>query len=184
VGSRGLGGFKGLLLGSVSDRCLSLSTCPVVVVPTVGAERTASTNRIVVGVDGSTGSRAALRWALDEGVVRKATVEVLHAWQVPFLGIEPIAASAIEPESFEQAGREVLDAALADVSPTGSPAPEVEQVLVSGPAPTALLAAATDADLVVLGGPPSTGLARLTVGSVARQVIHHAPCPVVVVPAD
>jgi nucleotide-binding universal stress UspA family protein len=185
VGSRGLGGFKGLLLGSVSDRCLARSACPVVVVPSIGAKRpAAATDRIVVGVDGSAGSRAALRWALDEGEVRGATVEVLHAWQVPFLGIEPIAASAIEPESFEQAAQELLDATLADVPPAGSPAPTVEQVLVSGPAPAALLGAATGADLVVLGGPPPTGLNRLTVGSVARQVIHHAPCPVVVVPAD
>lgn len=185
VGTRGLGGFKGLLLGSVSDRCLSLSPCPVVVVPDAedDAERTPS-GTIVVGVDASPGTRAALRWAMDEATLRRATVQAVHAWQVPFLGMEPIASAAMEPETFELAGLEVLEAALRDVAPDGTLAPPVERLLSSGAPATSLLHAARSADLVVVGGRPAHGLARLTVGSTARQVIHHSPCPVVVVPDD
>lgn len=79
VGARGLGGFKALLLGSVSQHCLHHTTCPIAIVRAVdrptGAETTME--RIVVGVDGSRTSRQALRWAVEEARLRQASLQVV-----------------------------------------------------------------------------------------------------------
>jgi nucleotide-binding universal stress UspA family protein len=85
LGARVLGGFRGLLLGSVSQQCLHHSRVPISVVRATEAatpgERTPG--RIVVGADGSPASNVAVRWALAEGTARGATVEVVHAWEPP-----------------------------------------------------------------------------------------------------
>jgi len=88
VGARGRGGFKELLLGSVSDQCVQYSHCPVVVVSQDmdGTGRSEGGARIVVGVDGSFGSAQALRWALDEARIRSASVEAVYVWQYPPIG--------------------------------------------------------------------------------------------------
>jgi nucleotide-binding universal stress UspA family protein len=179
VGSRGLGGFKGLLLGSVSDRCLSRSHCPIVVVPPdAGGRPTAGT--VVVGVDSSAGSRAALRWAIDEGRIRGAKVVALHAWTTPFMGGEPMATAGLNPDVFADSANQILDEALDAVVTEGDTRPE--PVLLFAGAADSLLQAANDADVIVVGGRPPEGLNRVLLGSTARQVIHHSPCPVVVVP--
>jgi nucleotide-binding universal stress UspA family protein len=79
VGARGHGGFQGLLLGSVSQQCLHHATGPIAVVHGVPAERVEG-GRIVVGIDGSAASEAALRWALADAAARQAVLDVVHAW--------------------------------------------------------------------------------------------------------
>jgi nucleotide-binding universal stress UspA family protein len=114
VGARGLGGFKGLLLGSVSKHCLHHATTPVAVVRELPDDRPLAGDRVVVAVDGSGTSQGALHWALEEGRARKATVEVVNAWQMSYVGFAPLTVSeALEPGAFEAASRQVLDAALA-----------------------------------------------------------------------
>jgi nucleotide-binding universal stress UspA family protein len=100
VGSRGRGGFTGLLLGSVSRQCIHRSACPVVVVRPSQSETAAVTKdidragdvphsegqeserrRIVVGIDGSPSSDAGLLWAADEADSAGATLELLHVWE-------------------------------------------------------------------------------------------------------
>src|SRR5690606_26469128 len=93
VGARGLGGFRGLLLGSVSQQCLQHAPGPIAVVRSSedaddasGATRdAASGERIVVGVDGSDGSRAATGWAVTEARLRGAALQAVHAWEVPMI---------------------------------------------------------------------------------------------------
>ena len=80
VGSRGHGGFTGLLLGSVSEHVLAHATCPVVVVH----EHRATTGRIVVGVDGSPESSQALRWAARQAGLTGCELHAVLAWHVPF----------------------------------------------------------------------------------------------------
>lgn len=180
VGSRGLGGFKGLLLGSVSDRCLSRSACPVAVIPAGSHDAGTGGGRIVVGIDGSEGARAALRWALDEGRTRGVEVVALHSWTLPFTGGEAFVPAGIKTDVLEDGAQQLLDESVDAVVKDSDARPEAS--LVFAGAAEALLTAAADADLLVLGGRPPEGLDRVLVGSTARQVIHHAPCPVVVVP--
>ena len=78
VGSRGHGGFVGLLIGSVSQRCIDHAPCPVAVIPSTWDGTTSG--RIVVGVDGSEASYGALHWAIAEAVQRQACLEVVNAY--------------------------------------------------------------------------------------------------------
>lgn len=176
VGSRGRGGFLGLRLGSVSEQCLEHAACPVAIVR-LGREGTGP--RIVVGYDGSDASWAALRWALDEGRLRQAPVDVVHAWAVPIAGTHPFSVAAFDPVPFEQAASHMLEAAVEASDTTGLPAP-VGRLAVCEPPVKAILDAAVDAELIVLGSRGLGGFKELLLGSVAHQVAHHATCPVVV----
>jgi nucleotide-binding universal stress UspA family protein len=182
VGARGLGGFKRLLLGSVSEQCLHHASCPVAIVH-AHADLPAR-ERIVVGVDGSEEAQQALRWALDEARASKATLEVVHAWQPPFLAGYPYLPRPVDTDVFEDAAQHLIDTALEHVDLDGLDKP-VERTLVSGGAASAILEAADHADLVVVGSRGAGGFRGLLLGSVSQQVARHAPCPVVVVrPAD
>ena len=133
---------------------------------------------------GSTGSEAAhdaLVWALDEGRLRQATVQVVHAWHAPYVGDFGYAGAAIDLAALEQAANDVVDTALASADTDGLPA-AVERVVVSGNAAAAILDVAQGADLVVVGSRGRGGFSGLLLGSVSHQVAHHASCPVVVVP--
>jgi nucleotide-binding universal stress UspA family protein len=180
VGARGLGGFKSLLLGSVSDQCLRHARCPVAVVR-AGVEPVRHvTERIVVGVDGSPTAQRALRWAIELARPAHATVDVVHAWQPAVLG-GPLAPVVVEADAVGAAAQRTLDEAIASIDATGV---EVGRVLSCGGAAGAILDAASDADLVVVGSRGCGGFTGMLLGSVSHQVAHHAPCPVVVVPPD
>ena len=139
--------------------------------------------RIVVGIDGSEGSRTALRWAFDEALRRSSTVCLLHAWSFPF-SIAPMAVPIAVPsfEEMNEVASAILDQALADIAaPAGL---QLERRTVEGGAAEALIDAAKDAELLVVGTRGLGGFSRLLLGSVSHQCVHHAPCPVVVVPPE
>lgn len=186
VGARGLGGFRGLLLGSVSQHCLRHAPCPVAVVPQGDSTATPGPDgeRIVVGVDGSDSSRRALWWALDEARARRAALDVVHAWHMPYAGGLPFAAApGLDPSLFEGVAREVLDAAI-DAEDTNGLAASMRRILACGGPASSILNAAQGATLVVVGSRGLGGFKGLLLGSVSNQVAHHTPCPVVVVPHD
>ena len=143
-------------------------------------------NTIVVGVDGSPGSRAALRWALNEARLRESTVRAVYAWSLPHLpvatlGFMPVVAQTPEDvKAFEDAGRQVLDDMVTDVA-GADPAVRVERRVVQGPPSQELIAAAADAQLLVVGSRGLGGFKELLLGSVSHQCAHHASCPVVIV---
>lgn len=183
VGSRGLGGFRGLLLGSVSRRCANLASTPLVVVREV-AEPDAKPGRgIVVGVDGSDSSLAALRWAVEEGGHRDQPVQVLHAWHEQAFGMDPYG-MAVDATPWESAARLLLDTAIADVGAASAQdsgrSVAVTPALVHGGAAGALVEASAGAALVVVG---NRGHSSFALGSVSHQVLHHAHCPVALIPA-
>jgi nucleotide-binding universal stress UspA family protein len=141
---------------------------------------------IIVGVDGSDHSRYALEWAVREAAVRHAPLTVLTVqqavvgyWGGPVLypGDEDLAEKAREmaqeetDSTLEKIGRESRPSSVTVRAATGLPA-------------EALLAAAADADLLVVGSRGAGGFKRLLMGSVSTQVTHHARCPVVVIPAE
>jgi nucleotide-binding universal stress UspA family protein len=184
VGARGLGGFKGLLLGSVSQKCLQHSKIPIAVVRGVRVRpRAAGDERVVVGIDGSATSRRALRWARDEAAAREATLGVVHAWHIPAAAVSPYGWVAVESAPFSEAAQELLTTAVREEVGERAVAPVAPEV-VEGPAAPVLLDAAVDADLVVVGSRGHGGFTGMLLGSVAQQVARHAPCPVVVVPPE
>ena len=139
--------------------------------------------RIVVGVDGSEHSRRALQWALDEALLRGAAVDVVHAWEPPFLvayGGMPVTGFVYDPTPYEEAGHQLLDDTVDAVDTKGAPA--MEKILVRGSAAPMILDIAKGADMVVVGSRGRGGFAGLLLGSVSQQVAQHAPCPIVIVP--
>jgi nucleotide-binding universal stress UspA family protein len=146
---------------------------------------------IVVGVDGSDPSVAALRWAAEEAVLREAKLVAVHAWA--YVPPAPIAEPGMIPlpatdlvgqlDAERGAAQAELEAALDDAFPTGRPV-EIEEQLVEESAGEGLVAASAGADLLVVGSSGRGGLASAILGSVSRHVVSHAHCPVVVVKAE
>ena len=130
---------------------------------------------VVVGVDGSAGSRRALRWAAAEARLRGATLRVVHAWT--YLD-QP--EGTFNPAYGEDDARRVLDDEVAALGPD-SEGLEIERVTVCDLPSRALLDAAAGADLVVVGARGLGGFEGLLLGSVSQQVAQHAPCPSAIV---
>jgi nucleotide-binding universal stress UspA family protein len=178
VGARGLGGFRSLLLGSVSYHVVHHAACPVAVVRSPAGRAPQRPERIVVGVDGSETATQALRWALDAAHIRDVAVEVVHAWQMPFVG-GPFSAAAMDLSRFEDAAADLLDRVVDAEDTSGL---VVQRTVACGGAAEAILKASEDADLVVVGCRGFSNIERLLLGSVSHQVILHCSLPVVVVP--
>ena len=140
--------------------------------------------RIVVGVDGSQGARRALDWAVGEAKLRDAHLVVVHAWLEPAAVAvgSVVTAGGVEPELFEETAERTLADVVGAVDTTALPQ-GVESRVVAGAPAGALLDAAKDADLLVVGSRGRGGFTGLLLGSVSQQVAHHAPCPVLIVPA-
>ena len=137
--------------------------------------------RIVVGVDGSECSQHALRWAVEEATLRRATLVAVHVWHEPYAAmVGPFAAVPPMPELYEEAAQRVLDEAVAAVDTAALTEPVVSHLVPGQPA-AGLLEAAEGATLLVVGSRGRGGFSTLLLGSVSHQVINHARCPVVVV---
>lgn len=181
LGARGIGGFKALLLGSVSQQCLHHATCPVAIVRGDRHDVPERTARIVVGTDGSEPARRALDWALEAGRRHRAAVEAVTVWAPPYMTGEVFTGVAFDPAPLAAAAGRTLDDALEAADTSGLPAPVTRTVSTGGAAATILRLAET-ADLVVVGSRGLGGFRELLLGSVSHQLAHHATCPVVVVP--
>lgn len=139
--------------------------------------------RVVVGVDGSTGSRAALQWAVEEARLRGAVVEPVLVWHPPEYAYAYASTMALvpAPSITEEAALRAklwLDKALEGV-PEGT---EMRPQLLEGHAAKVLVQVAEGADLLVVGSRGRGGFAGLLLGSVSRACAHHGTCPVVIVP--
>jgi nucleotide-binding universal stress UspA family protein len=131
--------------------------------------------RILVGVDGSEHSKAALRWALAEARQRSGEVTALLSWQVPFLSFP----GGFDRDEMEKAAKEFLLGIVSEIAP--SPAVPVTAVVAEGEPTESLTVAAQDADLLVVGIRGRTRFAGLLLGAVSQGVAATAPCPVVLV---
>lgn len=183
LGPRGRSELRGLLLGSVSERCLHYAGCPVAIVHRGDGMSEGGVERIVVGIDGSEGARGALKWAAREARVHKASLEVVHAWSLPYGYGLPYTSAHFDPSSIEEAARRTLDSAVGSIDPDGLAHP-VDPVLLCGGAAPVLLERAKGADLVVAGSRGLGGFTGLLLSSVGHQVAHHAITPVVIVPRE
>jgi nucleotide-binding universal stress UspA family protein len=141
--------------------------------------------RIVVGVDGSSHSDAALRWALREARAHGAALDVVTAWHYPYTtdisGMVPMTVAGLDvaEDARKLQDKALEDALLLEPFPGGSI--EIERIVKQGGAAHVLLEAADGADLLVVGSRGRGGFTGLLLGSVSHQVASHAHCPVVVV---
>jgi nucleotide-binding universal stress UspA family protein len=139
---------------------------------------------ITVGVDGSDNSLRALEWAMKEAAVHHAALTVLtvHEVAVSAWTGSPIILSADQPalEAARQAAKDAV-AKVASQLAESRPA-SVEVQAVNGLAAQELINASHNSDLLVVGSRGGGGFAQLLLGSISSQVVHHAACPVVVVP--
>lgn len=137
---------------------------------------------IVVGVDGSAGSIAALRFAIDEARARGAEIKAVNAWHVPVTAYgSGFAPAPVSITDYEELGRTALDSALEQVAASANGV-KITPVIHEGQATEVLVAEAKDADLLVVGSRGLGGFRGLLLGSVSQQCTHYAPCPLVVIP--
>ena len=136
--------------------------------------------RIVVGTDGSDGARRAVEWAAAEARLRGAPLTVLSSWIWPAGAYAGMAWAGSAPELAD----EFRARAEANVEKacSGIEGVDVTPVVAEGPAVQALLDAAADAELLVVGTRGHGGFVGLLLGSVSQQCAHHSPCPIVIVP--
>lgn len=138
-------------------------------------------DKIVVGVDGSAGSRAALRWAWAEAKAHGAALEVVTAWQYPITTSLPAFGSMPAPDDLQGEARNEMLKVLDDEGVTADAGVTVTTLVAEGTAARALLEAAAEADLLVVGSRGHGGFTGLLVGSVGQQCVSHSSVPVVVV---
>ncbi|CAL9435493.1 Universal stress protein [Actinosynnema sp. ALI-1.44] len=176
LGSRGLGGFTGLLVGSIAVAVATHGHCPVVVVR--GAE---TGSGVVVGVDGSAAGEAALAFAFDQAAATGAELVAVRTWSDVFVDTAWHQGLAVDWEPIEAAERELLER---QVEPHRAAHPDVAvRLVVARDRPAhALVAHSRDAALVVVGSRGRGGFRGLLLGSTSQALVHHAECPVVVVP--
>ncbi|MFJ5547471.1 universal stress protein [Streptomyces sp. NPDC093225] len=183
TGARGRGGFAGLLLGSVGLAVAARALCPVVVVRGDGPGRRDGRHRVLLGVSDTPGATEAVRFALREASARDCALEAVRAWRCPPHDDTPHPALADGTCLYHRARADtLLDEALARARQEEPSSPELHRVLVEGPAHKVLLAGTAAADLVVVGTYRHPHQPGLQLGRIAHVLLHHARCPVVVVP--
>lgn len=184
VGSRGRGGFAGLLLGSTSVELTAHASCPVVVVRSQqSADPGSESGRVVVGIDGSPAGAAAIGFAFEEASLRGAALTAIHTWELPFMEIPvmpgPSQVESIYGETESSEGR-LLAEALSGWQER-FPDVNVRRKLLRGTAAQVLIEASPGAELLVVGSRGRGGFNALLLGSVSHAVLHHAMSPVAVV---
>ncbi|MEV0254218.1 universal stress protein [Streptomyces sp. NPDC050732] len=182
VGSRGRGRLAGLLLGSVSLAVAARATAPVVVVrDTEGEPDPDAGARITVGVGEPGDSAAAVAFACDAAERRGATLRAVHAWRCPAHEAPARPRPSERTDPHQRRAEEELDEALR--APLRAHRTlTVRRDVPEGHARTALLDAARASDLLVVGAHRRKGQLGMQLGPVSHAVLHHAACPVAVVP--
>lgn len=179
VGTRGLGGFARLVLGSTSTQCTNHATRPTVVIHADAA--ISKVNRIVVAVDGSPNASDAVHWAATFAAPG-STLECVTVWDAT-----PIAIGADQfsfPESSELAQERFehhIESLARDVE-NRSPGVHLEGRFIEGRVRSALADVAAEADLLVMGARGRGAIGSALLGSVSSWLLHHLHEPMVIVP--
>ncbi|MFE9255331.1 universal stress protein [Streptomyces sp. NPDC006879] len=177
VGSQGLSGGTGFLVGSVGQEVVAQATGPVALVRT-GAAAGRPEGRVVLGLDVRHFADELLDFAFDFAARRRAPLRIVHTWYLPALHRE---ASGGDDEREAEQGRDALSTVVRPYRDR-FPHVQVEEQALAGRAGRHLVEAAAGAGTVVVGRRSRSATLGPHIGSVTHAVIHHAPCPVVVVP--
>ena len=183
MGSRGLGGLSGMVMGSVSGAVVSHAQCPVVVV-----REDSSVNEdnkygpVVVGVDGSEVSQRATEVAFAEASARGAELIAVHTWmdmQVQ-ASLAGLAAAQQQWDEVERVQTEVL---IERIKPLAEQYPDVpvKKVITRDRPVRALAETSEGAQLLVVGSHGRGGFKGMLLGSTSRALLQSAPCPMMVV---
>ncbi|QIY68695.1 universal stress protein [Streptomyces sp. RLB1-33] len=178
TGSRGRGQLKGMLLGSVGLSVAGRARCPVIVVRGDRAGMAGTHERILLGLGDADTTAETVRFAFREAEVRGCVLDVVRAWRSPAHLSRPPEEAANTPEEEASA---LLDAVLAEAI-AEHPRVRTHRTTIEGPAGKILVDRSAAADLVVIGARPRTGHFGLQLGRVSHTLLHHAQCPVAVVP--
>ena len=184
VGKRGLGGFTRALVGSTSIAVAGRATSPVVLVPHSWKVADHAEAPLVLGIDPYRPERAQIRFAFERARSRGLGLVAVHGWETPtaYSWDEAVITGAMT--TWEQEAATEFDRVLDDWCGRYADVDVVAVHSHSHPA-TAILDAAEDAQLVVLGRHSHHHrLAGFAFGSVTRAVLHYSECPVVVIPSD
>jgi len=181
LGSRGLGGFTSMLVGSVAVALSAHGHCPVVVMRSATSDGAPPVDgEIVVGVDGSELSDAALTFAFEAAAARGVPLVAVHTW----LDVNMAGAWAVLPETIDwdwlQKEEENLLAERLVAWREKFPQVEVRPLVARDRPDRALLEHATGAQLIVVGSRGRGAFTGMGLGSVSQSLLHHAECPVAV----
>lgn len=182
VGSRGRGGFLGLLLGSVGAQVAAHAQCPVAVIRQLPDKGAAT---VVVGIDGSPAAESALRFAFEAASSRGWAVHAVHAWDVPAYDLIVVPNGPVPIPLADVADEEVrLTAEALAGFRDDYPDVDVVESLVRAPAVMAIVNASAEAAMVVVGTHGHGPTVGALLGSVSNGVLHKVTVPVVVVPPE
>ena len=182
LGSRGLGGFSGLVLGSTAVQLAGRARCPLVVIRGEHDGPVVTTGPVVVGVDGTEVGEDAIAFAFAEASARGAELVVVQAWSDLVLEAAYAAggAAAFDLDRLQQQSEKLLAERLAGWQEK-YPDVHITREVVRDRAARALLRHATDAQLLVVGTRGRGGFSGLLLGSTSQHMLHHAACPVAIV---
>ncbi|WP_174569400.1 universal stress protein [Streptomyces qaidamensis] len=181
IGSRGRGELKGALLGSVGLAVAARAYCPVIVVRGDKAGLAGTHRRILLGAGDPDTSHEAVRFAFREAEARGCLLDVVRSWRVPAHDNADQPAPVEGPVRPEAQAADLVDTLVAEAT-DDHPAVRVNRVTVEGPARKVLVNRSAAADLVVVGVRRRSGHFGLQLGRVSHTLLHHAACPVAVVP--
>lgn len=183
LGSRGLGGLSGMVLGSVSAAVVSHADCPVVVVREDNpVTETTKYGPIVVGVDGSDVSKKATEYAFAEADARGAELIAVHTWMDMQVQAS-LAGLAAAQQQWDEVEQEQLEMMTDQLTPLREQYPDVQvkKVIARDRPVRALSEQAEGAQLLVVGSHGRGGFKGMVLGSTSRALLQSAPCPMMVV---
>lgn len=182
LGSRGLGGVTGLLVGSVGVQVSAHAPCPVIVVRRLeeAAEEAPHRGQVVVGVDGSEPARAALAFALDEADRMGVGLVAVSVYHPPTVVADAGVPTGLSPDDLESGASQMLADQLQQCRQAHPDVP-VETRVIESSTGWALVREAAGSALLVVGSRGHGGFAGLLLGSVSQYALHHARCPVAVI---
>jgi nucleotide-binding universal stress UspA family protein len=182
IGARGLGELTGLLLGSVGQALAARARCPVIVVRGDDAGLAGRHERVLLGAGDPDTSGEAVRFAFREAEARDCTLDIVRAWKRPARKAADRSRQVPEAVRLHEAqASALLDTLLRDVV-LDHPRVRVRTTTVEGSARSQLVRRSAAADLVIVGARRGRHPLGLWPGRTAQALLHHAKCPVAVVP--
>lgn len=178
VGSRGLGGFRGMLVGSTAVALASRGACPVAVIRGGGR----ADGPVLVGVDESPASDAAVALAFEEASRRGAELVALHIWLEDASDAAAYLAALRPALDWDALADRALGALTERLAGHAEKYPDVtvNRRVTRGRPIVNLLAAAADAQLLLVGSRGRGTFAGVLLGSTSQALVYHAPCPLIV----